>query len=49
MKKKQNKKTKPRPSRAIKEIAARLIDEYYDSNAYRERFFEKLARYISKK
>jgi septum site-determining protein MinD len=40
---------KSRPSRAYKEIAARLIDEYYDSNADRERFFEKLARYISRK
>lgn len=40
---------KSKPARAYKEIAARLIDEYYDSNADKEKIIEKLARILSKK
>jgi len=40
---------KSTPARAYKEIAARLLDIDYDSNAEKEKFFEKLMRLLKKK
>ena len=39
---------KSKPARAYKEIAAKLTDTYYDSDADKEKFFERLARILSR-